>query len=280
MLRTALLLAALTAIILLIGQYVGGTAGMAVAFLFAIAMNFASYWFSDRIVLRLYNAQPVDEAQAPELYRIVRDLCARAGMPMPRLYIIPSLAANAFATGRNPRHAAVAVTEGILRLMNERELTGVLAHEISHVKNRDILISSVAATMAGVIMMAASMARWGAVFGGVSRDGERGGNALALLATALLAPFAAMLIQMAISRTREYAADDSGADHSEDPEALASALLKLGAASERVPLDASPQTAHLFIVNPLSGHALARLFSTHPPLEDRIERLLSRARRR
>ena len=201
---------------------------------------------------------------------------------MPRLYIIPSEAANAFATGRNPQHAAVAVTEGILRLMNERELTGVLAHELSHVKNRDILISSIAATLAGVIMMIADMIRWGAIFGGMQRDDNRegGGGIISLIAMSVLAPIAAMVIQMAISRTREYAADETGARASGDPLGLASALGKLGAASERIPLDASPQTSHLFIVNPLSGRSLRQLFSTHPPLEERIARLQAMAGQR
>jgi len=206
----------------------------------------------------------------------------QARIAMPRLYIIPADAANAFATGRNPQHAAVAVTEGILRLMNERELTGVLSHELSHVTNRDILISSIAATLAGVIMMIANMARWAAIFGGYSRSDERegGGGVIGLIAMSILAPIAAMIIQMAISRTREYAADASGARLSGDPLALASALGKLGAASERIPLDASPQTSHLFIVNPLSGRSLMQLFSTHPPLEDRIERLRAMAGQR
>jgi heat shock protein HtpX len=245
-------------------------------------MNFGSYWFSDKIVLAAYGAREVSEAEAPVLYRIVHNLALRDGMPMPRLYIIPSDAANAFATGRNPQHAAVAVTEGIMRLMNERELTGVLAHELSHVKNRDILISSIAATLAGVIMMIARMAQWSAFFGGMGRSDERegGGGALGLLVMAIVAPIAAMIIQMAISRTREYAADETGAHTSGDPLGLASALRKLGVASERIPLDASPQTSHLFIVNPLSGRSLMQLFSTHPPLEDRIARLEAMAGQR
>ena len=275
MLRTTLLLGALTGIIMAIGQLLGGSQGLVIAFIFAALMNFGSYWFSDKIVLSMYGARQVSEAEAPMLYRIVHNLALQAGMPMPKLYIIPTDAANAFATGRNPEHAAVAVTEGILRMMNERELTGVLAHELSHVKNRDILISSIAATLAGVIMMIANMARWAAIFGGYSRsdDREGGGGILGLLLMSILAPIAAMIIQMAISRTREYAADATGARTSGDPLALASALRKLGLASERIPLDASPQTSHLFIVNPLSGRSLMQLFSTHPPLEDRIARL-------
>jgi heat shock protein HtpX len=282
MLRTALLLGALTSLIMLIGQWLGGSQGLIIAFVFAILMNFGSYWFSDKIVLAMYRAREVSEAEAPLLYRIVHNLALREGIPMPRLSIIPSEAANAFATGRNPQHTAVAVTEGILQLMNERELTGVLAHELSHVKNRDILISSIAATLAGVIMMIADMVRWGAIFGGMQRDDNRegGGGIISLIAMSVLAPIAAMVIQMAISRTREYAADETGARASGDPLGLASALGKLGAASERIPLDASPQTSHLFIVNPLSGRSLMQLFSTHPPLEERIARLQAMAGQR
>jgi heat shock protein HtpX len=279
MLRTTILLGALTGIIMAMGQWLGGSQGLTIAFIFAVIMNFGSYWFSDKIVLKMYSARQVSEAEAPMLYRIVHNLTLKAGMPMPKVYIIPSEAANAFATGRNPQHAAVAVTEGILRLMNERELTGVLAHEISHVKNRDILISSIAATLAGVIMMVANMARWAAIFGGYSRsdDREGGGGAIGLIVMAILAPLAAMIIQMAISRTREFAADETGARMSGDPLGLASALQKLGFAAERIPLDASPQTAHFFIVNPLSGRSLMQLFSTHPPLEERIARLQTMA---
>ncbi len=282
MFRTTLLLGALTGLIMGIGQMLGGSQGLTIAFVFAILMNFGSYWFSDKIVLAMYGARQVNEADAPMLYRIVHNLTVRAGLPMPKLYIIPSEAANAFATGRNPHHAAVAVTEGILRLMNERELTGVLAHELSHVKNRDILISSIAATLAGVIMMVANMARWAAIFGGFNRDDDRdgGGGIIGLIAMSILAPMAAMIIQMAISRTREYAADATGARMSGDPLGLASALKKLGMASERIPLDASPQTAHFFIVNPLSGRSFMQLFSTHPPLEDRIARLETMAGQR
>lgn len=281
MLRTTLLLGALTGIIMGIGQFLGGSQGMTIAFVFAIIMNFGSYWFSDKIVLAMYRARQVNEAEAPMLYRIVHNLALRVGMPMPKLYIIPAEGANAFATGRNPQHAAVAVTEGILRLMNERELTGVLAHELSHVRNRDILISSIAATLAGVIMMIANMARWAAIFGGMQRDDrEGGGGALGLIVMAIIAPLAAAIIQMAISRTREFAADETGARTSGDPLGLASALGKLGVAAERIPLDASPQTSHLFIVNPLSGRSLMRLFSTHPPLEERIERLQAMAGQR
>jgi heat shock protein HtpX len=274
MLRTTILLGALTGIIMAMGQWLGGSQGLTIAFIFAVVMNFGSYWFSDKIVLAAYGARQVSEAEEPMLHRIVHNLALKAGIPMPKVYIIPQDSPNAFATGRNPQHAAVAATEGILRLMNERELTGVLAHELGHVRNRDILISSIAATLAGVIIHVANMAQWAAMFGGFRRDDDReGGGALGLILMAVLAPLAATIIQMAISRTREYAADDSGARLSGDPLALASALRKLGMASERIPMDASPQTAHMFIVNPLSGASFARLFSTHPPLEERIERL-------
>jgi len=283
MLRTTLLLGALTGLIMLIGQWLGGSQGFILAFVFAIIMNFGSYWFSDKIVLAAYGARQVSEAEAPMLYRIVHTLALRDGIPMPKLYILPSDAANAFATGRNPQHAAVAVTEGILQLMNERELTGVLAHELSHVTNRDILISSIAATLAGVVMMIAQMAQWAALFGGTHRSDDReggGGGVLGLLVTAIVAPLAATIIQMAISRTREYAADETGALLSGDPLGLASALGKLGSAAERTPLNASPQTAHLFMVDPLSGRSLMQLFSTHPPLEERIARLQAMAGQR
>jgi len=276
MLKTTLLLGLLTAIILWFGAFLGGSNGLVVAFVFAAVMNFGSYWFSDKIVLAMYRARPVDMNDAPDLYRIVQDLATRARMPMPKLYVIPTDAANAFATGRNPEHAAVAVTEGIMRLMSWEELEGVLAHELSHVRNRDILISSIAATLAGVIMMLGNMVRWAAIFGGASRDDrDQGGGLIGLLVMSILAPLAAMLIQMAISRSREYQADASGAQLMHGGESLARALEKLAYASQRVPLDASPQTAHLFIVNPLSGRSLANLFSTHPPLEERIRRLRS-----
>jgi heat shock protein HtpX len=274
MLKTTVLLALLTGLILWIGEYLGGSQGLVVAFVFAVVMNFGSYWFSDKLVLAMYGARPVDMNEAPDLYRIVQNLATRAHMPMPKLYVIPSEAANAFATGRNPEHAAVAVTEGIMRLMSWEELEGVLAHEISHVRNRDILISSIAATLAGAIMMLANMMRWAAIFGGVSRDErEEGGGIFGLLAMTILAPLAATLIQLAISRSREYQADASGAELLHNGEPLARALEKLESAAERVPLQASPQTAHLFIVNPLKGRSFANLFSTHPPLEERIRRL-------
>ncbi|PYM60468.1 MAG: zinc metalloprotease HtpX [Candidatus Rokuibacteriota bacterium] len=273
--KTTLLLGLLTGLFLLIGGGLGGRSGMVVAFGFALVMNFVSYWFSDKIVLASYGAQPIGEADAPVVYRIVRNLATKARIPMPRLYLLPAEAPNAFATGRNPQHAAVAVTEGILRIMSEEELEGVLAHELSHVLNRDVLTSTIAATLAGAVMILANMARWGAMFAGSRRDDEDGGglNPIALIVTALLAPIAAMLIQMAISRSREYEADASGARLTRNPLGLASALARLEQASQAIPMDASPATAHLFIVNPLSGRAFMNLFSTHPPIEERIARL-------
>jgi heat shock protein HtpX len=273
MVKTTVFLALLTGLFVAVGGLVGGRSGMVMAFVFALIMNFVSYWFSDKIVLKMYGAQPIGEAEAPAVHRIVRNLATKAGIPMPKLYLIPSEAPNAFATGRSPQHAAVAVTEGILRIMNDTELEGVLAHELSHVLNRDVLISTVAATVAGAISMLANMAQWGLMFGG-SRDEEgRGTNPIALLLTVILAPIAAMLIQMAVSRSREYQADASGSRLTRNPGALASALAKLGQAARIIPMNANPATAHLFIVNPLSGRSLASLFATHPPLEDRIARL-------
>jgi heat shock protein HtpX len=273
-LKTTALLGLLTGLLVLIGGYFGGTQGMGIAFVLAFLMNFGSYWFSDRIVLAMYGAQAVTEAEAPDLYRIVRGLAQRAHMPMPRIYIIPTETPNAFATGRNPEHAAVAATQGILRVLNEEELEGVLSHELAHVRNRDTLISTVAATLAGVIVMLARMAMWMPFFGGGGRDEEdRGGGMLGFLFLAILAPIAAMLIQLAISRSREFQADESGAQLSHKPYALASALQKLEVAANRLPMDANPATSHLFIVNPLRGNALFRLFSTHPPIEERIARL-------
>jgi heat shock protein HtpX len=274
MLKTTVFLALLTGLFIAVGGLLGGRSGMMMAFVFALIMNFVSYWFSDKIVLKMYGAQPIGESEAPVVHRIVRNLATRAGIPMPKLYLIPSESPNAFATGRNPQHAAVAVTHGIMRIMDERELEGVLAHELSHVLNRDILISTIAATVAGAISMLANMAQWGLMFGGSRHDDEgRGTNPIALLLTVILAPLAAMLIQMAVSRSREYQADASGAQLTRNPNGLASALTKLGQASRIVPMDANPATAHLFIVNPLSGRALSSLFETHPPLEERIARL-------
>jgi heat shock protein HtpX len=275
MFKTAMLLAILTAMLVLIGGAIGGQHGMAVAFVLALAMNFFSYWFSDRIVLAMYGAQPIEEARAPALYAMVRRLTTRSGIPMPRVYLIPSDTPNAFATGRNPQHAAVAVTEGIMRLLDEEELEGVLAHELAHVANRDVLISTIAATLAGAITYLAHMAQWAAMFGGGRHDDDEGGggNPFALILMAVLAPVAALLVQMAVSRAREFQADASGARVAGKPWGLAKALEKLHMAQQVAPMAANPATAHLFIVNPLSGRSLMTLFSTHPPIEERIARL-------
>lgn len=275
-LKTTVLLGALTGLIIMLGGYFGGNQGLMVAFFLAAIMNVGSYWFSDKIVLAIYRARKVEEADAPQFHTIVRRLCQRAGLPMPRLYMIPSDAPNAFATGRNPHHAAVAVTEGLLRLLSAEEVDGVLAHELSHVKHRDILVSSIAATLAGVILILANMARWAAFFGGASRDDDEGGeNIFGLVFLAILAPIAATIIQLAISRAREYMADAGAATLTRNPDGLADALEKLHYASQRLPMEAGPSTAHLFIVNPLSGRALLNLFSTHPPIEERVRRLRS-----
>jgi heat shock protein HtpX len=275
--KTGVLLAALTVLLVLIGGALGGQHGMILAFGMAMIMNFGSYWFSDRIVLAMYRAQPVDEAQAPGLYRIVRTLATRAGIPMPRVYILPDEAPNAFATGRNPEHAAVAVTEGILRIMSEEELEGVLAHELSHVQNRDTLIMAIAATLAGAITYMAQMAQWAMIFGGGRRDSDEresgAGGVVGGLLMIVLAPIAAMLIQLAVSRSREYQADASGAHMAGQPWGLAKALEKLEMASKMAPMQATPATAHLFIVNPLTGGGWSSLFSTHPPIAERVARL-------
>jgi len=280
--KTAVLLAALTSLVVLIGGAIGGQQGMLIAFVFAIAMNFGSYWFSDRIVLTMYGAKPIEESQAPDLYRIVRRLTTKAGIPMPRVYLIPSDSPNAFATGRNPQHAAVAVTEGIMRMLDDEELEGVLAHELSHVRNRDTLTMTIAATLAGVITYLAHMAQWAAIFGGGRRNDEEGsgGGALGAMAMAILAPIAAMLIQLAISRAREFQADATGAQIVGRPWGLAKALEKLDMASRMQPMEATPATAHLFIVNPLRGAGgITSLFSTHPPIQERIARLRAMATR-
>ena len=272
--KTALLLGGLTGLLMLIGGYFGGQQGMTVAFLFALVMNFGSYWFSDKIVLRMYKAQEVTPSQAPELFTLVRNLTLQASLPMPRVYVIPEDTPNAFATGRDENHAVVAVTEGILRILNKEELAGVIAHELSHIKNKDMLISSIAATLAGAIVMLAHMAQWAAMFGGGrDRDDEGGGGIVGLIAMAILAPLAATIIQMAISRSREYLADAGGARISGKPYDLAGALEKLSRAAVAIPMDANPSTAHMFIVNPLSGRSLMNLFSTHPPVEERVARL-------
>ena len=273
-LKTAALLAGLSALFMLIGGSLGGQQGMMLAFVFALVMNVGSYWFSDKIVLRMYRAKEVG-AEHP-LHRITARLAQKAGLPMPRVYVIPDASPNAFATGRNPQHAAVAATEGLLRALSESEVEGVIAHELAHVQHRDILISTIAATMAAAIMMLANMARFAAIFGG-SRDSREGGNTLGLLATALLAPIAAMLIQAAISRQREFAADRRGADIVGSPLGLAQALRRIEATSKRVPLDANPATAHMFIMSPFSGGGLMSLFSTHPSTDARIQKLLGHA---
>jgi len=273
--KTLMLLTVLTVILLIIGQLVGGRQGMMIAFVFAMAMNFFSYWFSDKIVLSMYRAQQVTEADAPRLVQLVSNNAQRAGLPMPRVYIIPTASPNAFATGRDPAHAAVAFTQGILDLLSDDELEGVLSHELAHVKNRDILTQTIAATLAGAISMLAYMAQWGAMFGGGGGrdDRDSGGGVIGLLAMAIVAPLAAMLVQMAISRSREYAADETGAKICGRPLSLANALRKLHKGVERRPLEANPATAHMFIVSPLSGRSFAHLFATHPPIEERIARL-------
>ncbi len=279
LLKTAVLMAAITALFMAIGAMIGGRAGMTIALLLALGMNFFSYWFSDKMVLRMYNAREVDASTAPQFYRMVQELAQRAELPMPRVYLIDEQAPNAFATGRDPEHAAVAATTGILRVLSERELRGVMAHELAHVKHRDILISTISATMAGAISMLANFAMF---FGGRDENG-RPANPLAGLAVALLAPLAASLIQMAISRAREFEADRGGAEISGDPQSLASALDKIHRYAQGIPLgpaEAHPETAQMMIMNPLSGSGLAGLFSTHPPTEERIARLMELARGR
>ncbi len=284
--RTTILLAVLTALVVWIGQMVGGPNGAVIALIFAGAMNFFSYWFSDKIVLKMYGGQQITANDDPELYSLVQELAAKGGLPMPKVYVIPEDAPNAFATGRNPEHAAVAVTQGIRRILNKRELAGVLGHELAHVKNRDILISSIAATLAGAISYMAQMAQFAAIFGGGrSRDdgeGNGGGGIFGLLFMMIVAPIAAMLIQMAVSRSREYMADAGGAKISGDPLALAGALRKLHMGAQNIPLEVSPATqnatAHMFIVSPLSGGSFASLFSTHPAMEERVARLEAMAK--
>jgi heat shock protein HtpX len=261
-----------------IGGALGGRSGMIMAVLFATVMNVGMYWFSDKLVLRMYHAQPVSEARAPELYGIVRSLTQKAGMPMPKVYIIPTETPNAFATGRNQEHAVVAVTEGIMRILSRDELAGVIAHELAHIMHRDMLTGTIVATMAGAISMLAQMAQWAMIFGGGRRDNDDDGSPIAALVMMILAPIAAMLVQMAISRTREYEADKGGARLLGSPYGLANALLKLEQGSKAVPMDANPATAHMFIVNPLSGKGLLTLFSTHPPIEERVKRLKGMAR--
>jgi heat shock protein HtpX len=277
-LRTTILLAVLTALLVWIGDMLGGAQGAIIALILAGGMNFFSYWFSDKIVIKMYSGQEVTAQDDPELYGLVQDLAQRAGLPMPKVYVLPQDTPNAFATGRNAEHAAVAVTDGIRRILDKRELAGVLAHELTHVKNRDILVSTIAATLAGAISYIAQMAQWAMIFGGNrDRDEEGGGGIFGLIVMMIVAPIAAMLIQMAVSRSREYGADEGGAKITGDPLALASALKKLHMGAQNIPLEANNATAnataHMFIVNPLTGHGLASLFSTHPPMEERIARL-------
>ena len=276
-LKTTFLLTALTLLLLFFGKALGGNSGMMFALVMAGVMNFVSYWFSDKIVLKMYGAKEATEAEAPRLYRITRQLAMKAMLPMPKVYIIPGMSPNAFATGRNPQHAAVAATEGILKMLNDEELEGVMAHELAHVGDRDILISSIVATIAGAISMLANMAQFAAMFGG--RDRERGGNPMVMIAMAIIAPIAAMLVQMAISRSREYQADDYGARICGKPLALASALKKLHMGVAAIPMEANAATAHMFIVSPLTGGGLMSLFSTHPPMEERVKRLEELSRR-
>jgi len=273
--KTGLLLVLLTMLLVWIGGYIGGPQGAWIALIFALIMNGVSFWFSDKIVLKMYRAYEIPRDQYYHLYNLVEGLTANANMPMPRLYMIENQAPNAFATGRDPNHACVAVTKGLLRLLEEDELKGVISHELAHIKNRDTLIMTVTASIAGAIMMLAWMARWAAIFGGGSRDRRGGGDIFGLIAISLLAPVAATIVQLAISRSREYGADKRGAYIANNSRGLAGALNKISMASSRIPLRANPETAHLFIVNPFRGSLIANLFSTHPPVEDRIRRLES-----
>ncbi|PYV47936.1 MAG: protease HtpX [Acidobacteria bacterium] len=275
--KTAFLLTALTLLLMFVGRIFGGQNGMLIALIFAAVLNFVSYFFSDKIALAMYRAKPVTREVLPRVYQVVERLSEKIGIPTPKIYVIPTESPNAFATGRNPNHASVAVTQGILGLLNDEELEGVIAHELGHVRNRDILISSIAATVAGAITYLAEIARWGMIFGGYERDRDsRGGGGFGALLMLILAPIAAMLIQLAVSRSREYQADESGAHFTGNPYALASALAKLDASSKRLPLPATPSTAHLFIVQPFLGMSMGNLFSTHPPIAKRIERLTGR----
>jgi heat shock protein HtpX len=273
--KTLFLLVTLTLVLIWVGGALGGKQGMTIALIFALGMNFISYWFSDKIVLRMYRAKQVTEAEAPDLYSIVRSLVQKAGMPMPKVYIMDQEQPNAFATGRNPNHAAVAVTSGIMRILTREELQGVIGHELTHIKNRDILISTIAATIAGAISYLAQMAQWAMIFGGHRGDDDEGGSPIAAFVMMIVGPIAALIIQMAISRSREYAADSGGAEISGNPRYLAGALRKLDMASHKIPMHANPATSHMFIVNPFSGGGILKLFSTHPPIEERIARLES-----
>ena len=276
--KTLGLMVFMTLLLVFVGAALGGRSGMVMAFAMAAIMNVGMYWFSDKIVLRMYKAQPVTEAEAPELYAIVHSLVQKAGLPMPKVYIIPDETPNAFATGRNPEHAVVAVTHGIMRILSREELAGVIAHELAHIKHRDMLTGTIVATIAGAISMLAQMAQWSMIFGG-RRDDEEGGSPIVALVMMIVAPIAAMIVQMAISRTREFEADKGGAQIAGSSSGLANALLKLEKGSQLVPMtDAKPATAHMFIVNPLTGGGLMKLFSTHPPIAERVARLNEMAR--
>ena len=276
--KTMLLLVTLTLIFIAAGGAMGGRHGMTIGLIFALGMNVFTYWFSDKIVLKMYGAKEVSETDAPELYSIVRRLAQRAEIPMPRVYMIDGEQPNAFATGRNPNHAAVAVTTGIMRILSSEELQGVIGHELAHVKHRDILIATIAATFAGAISYLAQMAQWAMIFGGNRGDDDEGGSPVAAIVMMIVGPIAAMIVQMAISRSREYVADEGGARIAGNPRYLSGALRKLDAASKQIPMDANPATSHMFIVNPLSGGGILKLFSTHPPIEERIARLESMGR--
>lgn len=271
--KTTLLMTILTVLFVLVGNWLGGQGGMMMAFVFAILMNVGTYWFSDKMVLRMYGAEELDRSQYGHIYRTTEELTHRAGLPMPKLYLIRGDQPNAFATGRDPDHAAVAVTESIVRLLSKDELRGVLAHELAHIKNRDILVATIAATFAGAISMIANMAQWAMIFGGGRSDDREGGHPIVAIVMMIVAPLAAMMVQMAISRQREFLADAGGAQMSGNPISLATALKKLHSASQQIPMQATPATAHMFIVNPFSGGAMMKLFSTHPPMEERVAKL-------
>lgn len=273
--RTMALMVTLTLMLLFIGGLLGGKSGMTFALVMAFGINFITYWFSDKIVLRMYKAKPVNESEAPELYNMVRRLSQKAELPMPKVYIMEQEQPNAFATGRNPEHGVVAVTTGIMRILTREELEGVIAHELAHIKHRDILVSTVAAAIAGAISYLAQMAQWAMIFGGGRSDDDEGGGPIASLVMMIVGPIAAMLVQMAISRSREYGADAGGARIAGNPLYLANALKKLHMASQKIPMHANPATSHMFIVNPLTGGGILKLFSTHPPMEERVARLES-----
>ncbi|MCL5290214.1 MAG: zinc metalloprotease HtpX [Bacillota bacterium] len=272
-LKVGLLMGALSILLVMMGGAIGGNGGAVIFFLIAMAMNFFGYFYSDKLAIKMTGSYPVSEEEAPELYAMIRRLSQRAGLPMPRIYIQPSPQPNAFATGRNPSHSAVAVTEGLLRLLSPAELEGVMAHELAHIKNRDVLVGTIAAALAGAISMMANVLQWGAIFGMGRNDDEEGGSMAGGLIMAIIAPIIAMIIQMSISRSREYMADTTGAQIAGSPDGLSNALLKLESAAHRVPMAVNPAASHLFIINPLSGASFAKLFSTHPPIQERVERL-------